>query len=523
MYKIIEFFVITKPIQLIMRKNVKLLLFLFLSVWIGACTDLYQGDENEDVVEVIPAVGANYTPEKAYNLNVVYYVPVDADTVENWHYRLSGVTLHVQDFFRQNMKRYKVDKTFGLVVNEVPEYIKIHYIKSTRNASAMGEDHMKEMAAEIQDYFKKNAGEKSGNYYLVYMPKLNEVPFYGHYYPSPEEGMAFCECDYTKFNIRYVNSSRARARFLEGLGTLIYELGHAFFLTENSQGLEDPYMSLMGWNKFLSESSIAPLTFPNYYYESYTGRFPSGGSYVPGSPDKIRITEADARCLDQNQVFNDSYSNDPFEVVMQDIKLSSVKNPENLQKDTVFVKCKFTSTTKLAGAILYCDPWRSYANGTTVPDPTLDRDENYESGGDAYGFYVDGVEIKDLGNSSYEVEFAYPIGRLFSTSRPFVALGEKGMEAEFRFRFIAKGGMLYPNPAVSIKGPNEYRHKFKIQKVSALDLYNDAYMYWINVDGMRLAMGEITQDEFMALMPDPSDFKDQVAQTATETSWNGLK
>lgn len=512
---------ITKPIQLIMRKNMKLLLFLLLSVWIGACTDLYQGDENEDVVEVIPSVGAKYTPEKAYNLNVIYYVPVDADTVENWHYRLSGVTLHVQDFFEQNMKRYKVNKTFGLVVNEVPQYIKIHYIKSTRNASAMGKDNMKEMAAEIQDYFKKNPEEKSSNYYLVYMPKLNEIPFYGHYYPSPEEGMAFCECDYTKFNIRFVTSSRARARFLEGLGTLVHELGHAFFLTENSQGLEDAYMSLMGWNKFAGESTLLAKTLPIYYYESYTGKYPSGGSYVEGSPDKIRITEADARCLDQNQVFNDTYSDDPFEVVMQDIKLSSVKDPESFQKDTVFVKCQFTSTAKLAGAILYCDPWRSYADATTVAAPALDRDDNYESGGDAYGFYVDGVEIKDLGNSTYEVEFAYPMGRLFSTSRPFVPKGEKGMDAEFRFRFIAKGGMLYPNPAVSIKGLDENRHKFKILKKSAAEVYSEVAEDMLN----KVFSGQITYDEYQHFINTvtAADFKDQVVHNAAETSWNGLK
>ena len=54
-------------------------------VWIGACTDLYQGDREEDVAEVIPSPSETYKPEKTYNLNVIYYVPADVDSVENWH------------------------------------------------------------------------------------------------------------------------------------------------------------------------------------------------------------------------------------------------------------------------------------------------------------------------------------------------------------------------------------------------------------------------------------------------------
>lgn len=506
-----------------MKKSVKLLLLMFLSACLGACADLYQGNEEEDVVEVIPNPSENYKPEKNHNLNVIYYVPADVDPVENWHYRLSGITLHLQNFFEQNMKRYKMNKTFGLVVNEVPEYVKIHYIKSTRNASGMREEDMKEMAAEISEYFGKNPSEKSSNHYLIYMPQY-EGSFYGHYYPSPEEGMAFCGCDYSKYNIKYVTSSRARARFLVGLGSLIHELGHAFFLTENSQGMEDAYLAIMGWNLYAGSGTIFTNTTPVYYHESYTGRFPQGGSYVAGSPEKIRLTEADARCLDQNQVFNDSYSDEPFEMDIRDIKISSVKNPESLEKDTVFVTCQFTSTKKIAGAILYCDPWRTYLNKTSVPDLDSEMDENYDSGGDGYGFYVDGAEIQNLEGDTYEIKFAYPMGRLLSNSRPHTPSGEKGMDAEFRFRFIAKGGQLYPNPTVSVKGPNMYRHKFQIVRKSAIELYNAAYMKWMNEDYMKVIMGEITEEEFLALMPNQGDFKDQVVQNAAEKGkWEGLK
>lgn len=95
------------------------------------------------------------------------------------------------------------------------------------------------------------------------------------------------------------------------------------------------------------------------------------------------------------------------------------------------------------------------------------------------------------------------------------------MDAEFRFRFIAKGGMLYPNPAVSIKGLDENRHKFKILKKSAVELYNEVAQDMLN----KVFSGQITYDEYQHFIDTvtPADFKDQVVHNAAETSWNGLK
>ncbi|MFR7808162.1 MAG: hypothetical protein ACLU4N_02055 [Butyricimonas faecihominis] len=47
-----------------------------------------------------------YTAQRKYTLNVVYYVPADMMEFDDWHYRLSGITLHMQNYFYENINRY---------------------------------------------------------------------------------------------------------------------------------------------------------------------------------------------------------------------------------------------------------------------------------------------------------------------------------------------------------------------------------------------------------------------------------
>ena len=116
-----------------MKKNVGFLLWILLSIFITSCTKTYREADAEKEEEIVPP-GETYTPEQMHNLNVVYYVPSDILEIENWHYRLSGMTLHIQNYFHENFMRYRVDKKFGLELNDAnPEFIKIHYIKSTKS------------------------------------------------------------------------------------------------------------------------------------------------------------------------------------------------------------------------------------------------------------------------------------------------------------------------------------------------------------------------------------------------------
>ena len=134
-----------------MEKKCSFLVWVLLSIFAISCTDVYKEDDSEEEEVIVPP-GDTYTAEKeTYCLNVVYYVPADVEDVEDWHYRLSGVTLHVQNYFYENFMRYRVDKKFGLELNDVnADFIRIHYIKSTRKLVEMQERNMSEMAQELR-------------------------------------------------------------------------------------------------------------------------------------------------------------------------------------------------------------------------------------------------------------------------------------------------------------------------------------------------------------------------------------
>ena len=183
-----------------MKKNVGFLLWILLSIFIASCTDVYREADSEKEEEIIPP-GDTYTPEKIHNLNVVYYIPSDIEEIEDWHYRLSGVTLHVQNYFYENFMRFRVDKKFGLELNDVnPDFIKIHYIKSKKSYLDMQERNISQMAQEILDYFEQNPGLKQSDHYLIYMPEYKGC-FIKHYYPSEKEGLAFCPALLLKLTI----------------------------------------------------------------------------------------------------------------------------------------------------------------------------------------------------------------------------------------------------------------------------------------------------------------------------------
>ena len=89
-----------------MKKNVGYLLGVLLSVFvISSCTDVYKEADAENEEVVVPP-GETYTAQRKYTLNVVYYVPADMMEFDDWHYRLSGITLHMQNYFYENINRY---------------------------------------------------------------------------------------------------------------------------------------------------------------------------------------------------------------------------------------------------------------------------------------------------------------------------------------------------------------------------------------------------------------------------------
>lgn len=416
-----------------MKKYVRWALLMLLPVFMLACAKLYDGDDPTEVLPILPP-GVTYTPEAKYNLNVVYYVPADVDSLASWHHRLSGITLHAQKFYKDNMKRHMHEKTFGLVVNENLEYIRVHYIKSKLKSAAMGLKDMNAMTEEIMSYFKENPTEQKSNHFLVYMPKYTGS-FMGTGFRksegstliAPDLAFAFAGCDIPKFNIKYYVSPKARKNYLASLGDVLYQLGRSFLLTDNNGKESDPAYSLMG-TELIKFSNSHTTT---YYHMRYKE-----------TPDKIRLTETDAMRLNQIQLFNEEHTYKDTRVTMEKVDL-------RYENDSlILVDMSFRSSDEIVAAIIYNDPWRSYFDNRTQ-DPTIDRDPLTNTGGDAITYYV--RDLKKEGDL-YKASFKLPWDEMMLSSKNNFA---DENQAEIRFSFIGKGGIPYPHPGIGVKGTFE--------------------------------------------------------------------
>ena len=430
-----------------MEKKCSFLVWVLLSIFAISCTDVYKEDDSEEEEVIVPP-GDTYTAEKeTYCLNVVYYVPADVEDVEDWHYRLSGVPLHVQNYFYENFMRYRVDKKFGLELNDVnADFIRIHYIKSTRKLVEMQERNMSEMAQEVLGYFEQHPESKKSDHYLVWMPEYSGS-FINFYYPSAKEGFAFAGVDNTRWKIRYFDSARARATFLSNLGTVLRVFAKSCFLPYSNAGLDSPFRALMGAEKALGASAMKAQ--PYFNSRNYAGWVTSSTGYMEGTPDKVRLMIWDIRYLAGTQLFNDDYSYEPFDVTVEDVKVLSKQGVLEYADDTLHVTCKFKCPVELAGVLMLDDPWRTYDPVFGKRDESIDKDEMQDTGWDAYGVYVEQASLEkegDVYTASFVVPLCNHINFELSTNSSTL------ISHEIRFRFIGKNGMAFPHAPTSIKG-----------------------------------------------------------------------
>lgn len=440
-----------------MKKYVRWALLMLLPVFMLACAKLYDGDDPTEDIALLPP-GKIYTPEGKYNLNVVYYVPADVDTLARWHRRMSGITLHTQKFYKENMNRFMYEKTFGLVVNDNPEYIKVHYIKSKKNSSAMQEKDIAGMTEEIMTYFKENPTEQTSNHFLVYMPKYKGsfmgVGFRkseGSTLTAPDLAFAFAGCDALKFDIKYFPSAKARSLNLASLGEVLYQLGRSFLLTNNNGKNAQATYSLMGTELIKFSNSYTTT----YYHMRYKE-----------TPDKIRLTETDAMRLNQIQMFNEEHTYKDTRVTMEKVDL-------RYENDSlILVNMSFRSPDEIVAAIIYNDPWRSFRNNATR-DTTIDQDPLVDSGGDAITYYV--RDLKKEGDL-YQASFVLPWDEMMSTSK--YAFAER-INAEIRFSFVGKGGIPYPHPGIGVKGTfdEKIRGTYLIYREAHEIISTDPYVF----------------------------------------------
>lgn len=270
----------------------------------------------------------NYTSDYPKNLNVVYFVPADIEPLENYHARISGIMLHMQDWFGKEMEKYGFGRqTFGLLKSEIDsKFVKVVVVRGKNGQSYYPyEGGGGRAATEIREHFSKSPGESNGEHTIVFMPSMagdnswdaGGVPFYGL-------GKWCYVLDYKNFDMKIWRDGSRQGNGL-WIGGTIHELGHGLNLPHNQHKATDNFTSMMSWG--------------NHEYNS--------------TPEKIRLTFADAIILHNNQVMNKEAGKIFYERTAA-LELKSIKIYANTK--SLYLQAKFNSDIPVNGVVAYNDP-----------------------------------------------------------------------------------------------------------------------------------------------------------------------
>lgn len=162
--------------------------------------------------------GSSEWDSNPYKVNVIYFIPTDLDTLDNFQHRTEVIMYDIQEFYAVNMARegygrrsFALDKKNGRL-----NIIMIH--------GAQGQAHYtnsNNAVAEINSYFATHPTEKKSEHSMVYIPKFTDASL-----SQPYSGNGkFC------FVVDYPELG---STLLKGGGEA-HELGHALNLPHNGE------------------------------------------------------------------------------------------------------------------------------------------------------------------------------------------------------------------------------------------------------------------------------------------------
>lgn len=304
-----------------------LALCLLLATSLFACkkseiaTDLAAMEVSTDTV---------YTSPQARNLNLVYFVPNDLDTLPAYQKRLSELMLWTQNYMKQEMLRNGYpNKTFGMFADLSINRVKIITIRGTKPKSDYAySGGAGNVQSEINAYFAARPTEKTSEHTLVILPRYSfrpdgtpdGGPFYGL-------GRWCFALDYEGLDIKNLGKTDTEGnRFSVWFGGLVHELGHGLNLPHNCQKVSENAtlgMALM-WagNGTLGKSS----TF---------------------------LTATDCAILNVNQIFNND-SKTYYGAV--NARVTRIHADYSATKSAIVLSGRFTSDTKVNSIVYYNDP-----------------------------------------------------------------------------------------------------------------------------------------------------------------------
>jgi len=319
-----------------------------------------------------------YVSNQPRNLNLIYFVPNDLDTLPSYEKRLSELMLWTQNYFKNEMNRNGYGyKTFGLFKDSVINRVKIITIRGTLpKTSYPYTNGASAVQSEINAYFSTHPDEKTSDHTLVIIPrysfKTDGTPSGGPFYGLGKWCFAL---DYEGLDITNLGKSDADGnRFSVWFGGLVHELGHGLNLPHNCQKVSENAtlgMALM-W---------------------------AGNGTLGKSP--TFLTAADCAILNVNQIFNNNTATYYGAVTAG---ISRIHADYSSTKNAIVVSGKFTTNTPINSVLYYNDPNVNNEGTGTNKDYNATTWESKVIGTDSFYVEMPVSEFKYKDSSPYEMK-----------------------------------------------------------------------------------------------------------------------
>ncbi|RAJ87889.1 putative secreted protein (Por secretion system target) [Chitinophaga dinghuensis] len=184
---------------------------------------------HQDTSVVVPPP-ARQVETRKHNLNIIYFLPTDVDTVAGYRQRLNGIMLQTQDFYRKWMNYYGyTNETFGLR-KDSDGLVKISILHGLYDRTHYPYDGGgTQIIPEVNAFFAANPGEKNSTHTLVILPQDDYNPFYGL-------GNGWCfALDNPNIDTSYFATGGTSAY----IGGLVHELGHGLNLPHDKEKVSE--------------------------------------------------------------------------------------------------------------------------------------------------------------------------------------------------------------------------------------------------------------------------------------------
>lgn len=244
--------------------------------------------------------------ENAHQVNVIYFLPTDAEPVADYERRISELLLYLQQFYGKEMQRNGYgNHSFGLNRKENGN-VDILLLRAKGPRTDYPYENAGKCLEEVEAYFEEHPEKKASQHTFILMPtfyneKFNDqnpggVPFYGI-------GRYCFALDYKDFDIQHIGQDTHEGHLLtKWFGGFAHELGHGLNLPHNNgpasmnKALGTPLMGAGNYTFGMTPTYMTPASCAILSNsEVFVGKGNTTQFYVRDTPPEIYFSNLERK------------------------------------------------------------------------------------------------------------------------------------------------------------------------------------------------------------------------------------